>query len=253
MTDKESYGFVNTSEVLQAFGQAGWKPVSAQYGRVNKPEKQGFQKHLIKLENPQFGVIDGLNQNHTSVPQLVLLNSHDMSSRLVIFFGLLRIACLNGVIAGTVLNSMSLVHSRNIVDKLPEAIEYMVNNFHSFKNQVIELQSKQFTPAAAMEFIERVYRARLASVNNVTKIDLRVPNALRGADIGTDAFSVFNRVQEVLMRGGINYEYQRNTLNDDGKIIDTRLVSTTTRKISSVTQQIKLNQLVYDTALELAA
>ena len=253
LTDRESYGFVNTQQVLNTFSLAGWHPTDTKVGRVNKPEKQGFQKHLIRLENPLFQSIEGLSQNNKSVPQLVLLNSHDCSTSMQLFFGLVRIACLNGIIAGTNLNSMRLVHSKAITSKLPQAIEYMVNNFENFTNQVVQLQNKTMSVAAQNEFVKRVYSARLESVNNIEKIDFSLPQILRHADAGTDAYSIFNRVQEKIVRGGIHYVYTRHTKNENGDIIDSRLVNGTTRKIASVTAQVKLNQLVYDAALELAA
>ena len=253
LTDRESYGFVNTREVLNAFSLAGWSPVSEQYGKVNKTDRQGFQKHLIRLENPQFQSIDGLTTANNSRPQLVLLNSHDQSTSLQIMWGLIRIACLNGIIAGTALNGVRLVHSKSITERLPLAIDYMVNNFDNFANQIKALQGKTMSQAATTEFVERVYRARLANVDNVTKIDLSLPHALRVQDNGLDAYTAFNRVQETLMRGGIKYQYIKHTKDDDGKIIDSRLIDTVTRRIASVTSQVKLNQLAYDTALEVAA
>lgn len=252
LTDRETYGFVNTRDVLDTFNKAGWSPVSTQYGKV-KEERRGFQKHLIRLENPLYKSIEGLSQNNNSVPQLVLLNSHDSSTSMQLFFGLVRIACLNGIIAGTAINSMRLVHSKSITSKLPQAIDYMVNNFGNFTNQVVALQNKTMSQAAQNEFVKRIYTARLESVNNIQKIDFSLPHALRAADTGNDAYSIFNRVQEKLIRGGIQYAYERQTKNEQGEVIDTRLVHSTTRKIASVTAQVKLNQLVYDTAMELAA
>lgn len=251
-TDRDTYGFVNTRDVLNTFSKAGWSPVSTQYGKV-KEEKRGFQKHLIRLENPLYPSIEGLSKSNNSVPQLVLLNSHDSSTSMQLFFGLVRIACLNGIIAGTALNSMRLVHSKSITSKLPQAIDYMVNNFGKFTNQITELQNKTMSEAAQKEFVKRIYSARLENVNNITRIDFSIPTAMRFDDTGTDAYTIFNRVQEKLIKGGIKYEYFRNTKDDEGNIIDSRLVNGTTRTISSVTAQVKLNQLVYDTALELAA
>jgi hypothetical protein len=252
LTDRSSYGFVNTREVLDTFSRAGWSPVSTQFGKV-KAERDGFQKHLIRLENPLYPSIEGLSQNNKSVPQLVLLNSHDCSTSMQLFFGLVRIACLNGIIAGTAINSMRLVHSKSITQKLPQAIDYMVNNFDTFTNQVVSLQNKTMTVAAQHEFVKRIYKARLENVNNIESIDFSLPHALRNADTGMDAYTIFNLVQEKLVRGGISYVYTKHTKNDQGNIIDSRLVSSTTRKIASVTSQVKLNQLVYDTALELVA
>lgn len=253
LIERESYGFVNTSEVLSAFSQAGWNQVSTTVGRVNNPERQGFQKHLIRLENPLFSKIEGLTDNNQSRPQLVLLNSHDGTTSLQILWGLIRIACMNGIIAGTGVNGVRLIHSKAIVDKLPNAIEYMLGNFETFVKQIESLQGKTLSDSASAELVKTLYNARLAGIQRVKSIVYDTPSALRIQDNANDAFTVYNRVQEVLMRGGIQYEYEKSILDANGQEIGTKLVSTRTRRIASVTSQVKLNQLAYDTAIELAA
>jgi hypothetical protein len=251
--ERDTYGFVNTKDVLQAFGQAGWTPVSQNFGRVNNLERQGFQKHLIRLENPKFPAIEGLTNANHSKPQLVLLNSHDGTTSLQILWGLIRVACLNGIIAGTGVNGVRLIHSKSVVDKLPDAIQYMLDNFEKFRDQITALQGKTLSEAATIELIKGVYNARLANVRGVTHIDYTVPRALRFEDKETDAYTIFNRIQEKLMRGGIRYEYVKEVKDVNGVVTNSYPVVTKTRRIASVSSQVKLNQLAYDTAIKLAA
>jgi hypothetical protein len=251
--ERDSYGFVNTREVLDIFGQAGWSPVSESYGKVKKEEKKGYQKHLIRLENPAFPAIEGLTDANKSRPQLVVLNSHDGSSSLQIMWGLIRIACLNGIIAGTGINGVRIVHSKSIVDKLPSGIDYMLNNFGKFNSQIKELQGKQLSAAATKELIKIVYDERLKGVSNLTQVNYDLIRSRRIEDNASDAYTIFNRVQEALMRGGIQYQYLKQFKDDNGAVIGSKLITTHTGKISAVTSQVKLNQLAYDTALNLAA
>jgi hypothetical protein len=136
---------------------------------------------------------------------------------------------------------------------LPEAIEHLVGNFPAFISQVQSLQGLKFSDAALTELVRTVYDARLQGVGKVLAVDYSLPNLARAEDNATDAFTVFNRVQEVLIRGGIRYRAERNRLDDNGQVIETRIVDAKTRKLSSVTQQVNLNRVVYDTALKLAA
>jgi len=253
MVQTDTYGFVNTKEVLGAFEATGWRPVSTQFGRVKNEERQGFQKHLIRLENPAYGRIEGLSDNNLSRPQLVLLNSHDATSSLQILWGLIRVACLNGIIAGTGINGVRLVHSKSIVDKLPQGIEYMLGNFDTFANQIKVLQGLELSANATSELIKTVFDARLSNVKNVKNINYRLPRLQRMADNASDAYTVFNRVQEVLVRGGIEYTYDKPILDHNGETLGTVNVTTRTRRIGSVASQVKLNQLVYDKTMELAA
>lgn len=251
--ERPSYGFVSTEQVLNTFAAHGWKPVSMTEARVNKQERQGFQKHLIRLENDNFSRIEGLSESNTSRPQLVVLNSHDGTSSLQILWGLIRIACLNGIIAGTGLNGVRLVHSASVVKRLPEGIDYMLANFSIFQRQIQALQGKRFTDSAVRELILALYDARLKNVSRVVEIDYSMPNARRLEDTGHDAYTVFNRIQEVMVRGGIKYTYEKEVKNEAGEVVDTVLTQATTRRVASISSQVKLNQLTYDLAIKLAA
>lgn len=249
---KSSYGFTSSRAILDAFSAHGWNEVSSQYSRTNKVERSGFQKHLVRLENPEFSNIKGLSNDNNSRPQLVLLNSHDGSSALNLFWGVIRMACLNGIISGNAISSFRLIHSKSITEKLPDAIEYMLNNFNKFTAQIETLQSLKFTESGVNELIKTVYDARLSGVGKVLAVDYSLNSIRRHEDSSLDAYTVFNRIQETLMRGGIQYRAERNRLDERGNVIQTYIVDTKTRKLSSITQQVKLNQLVYDKALELA-
>lgn len=246
---RDTYGFASTRSILNTFEQHGWVPVSQQTASVRNEAKQGYQKHLIRLEHQGHQQIDGLDVRHNSRPQLIIVNSHDGSSSLQILWGVLRIACLNGIIAGTGLNGVRLIHSASIINKLPDAIQYMLNNLPVFREQLLMLQGKQLSVGAQRVLVETLYNARLQNVQNVIDIDYSLPAVRRLADGDTDAFTVYNRIQEVLMRGGI--KYTREALGNNGGF--THLVPCVTRKVSSVNSQVKLNQLAYDTVLKLAA
>lgn len=247
----DTYGFTSSRAILDAFAAHGWVQTDAQTGRPRK--NIGFQKHLVRLENPEFQSIEGLSDGNGSKPQLVLLNSHDGTSSLQIFWGLVRMACLNGIIAGTALAHTRLVHSKKVTEKLPDAIAYMLANFPAFVAQVKALQGLKFTPAAQAELVKTVYDSRLEGVGRILSVDYSLPALRRPEDNSDDAFTVFNRIQEVLIRGGIRYTAERRKLDDAGNVISTRIVDAKTRKLSSVPQQVRLNRVVYDSALKLAA
>lgn len=253
MIARESYGFVNTKDVLGAFEASGWTQVSQTVGGARKPERLGFQKHLIRLENPAYPSIEGLTNANNSKPQLVLLNSHDGTTSLRILWGLIRIACLNGIIAGTGINGVRLVHSKSVVEKLPDAIRYMIDNFSKFQGQIMALQGKSMTEVEVKEYVRIMWDARLSNVAGIQDVSYKLPTALRLEDMGTDAYTVFNRVQETLMRGGIHYTYNRPMVDPLGNVVGQKLIATSTRRIAAVSSQVRLNQLAFDTALNIAA
>lgn len=249
-TLKPTYGFVSTQNVLDVFQSKGWEVTKVDVLSPRKPERAGYQRHLIRLENANFPSIPGLTTENSSKPQLCLLNSHDGTTAYRMFLGLLRIACLNGVIAGLALRDFKAVHSKNVLTRLGDGIEYLSNNMGTLFNQVQALQNIQFTQAQIQEYVKTMFDARLSSVGKVVSVNYKLP-LVRYEDQATDGFTVLNRVQEVLVRGGIDYTYLRDVKDDNGNVINTQTVHSTTRRLASIQQQIKLNRIAYDKAASL--
>lgn len=251
---KSTYGFASTADVISTFEQKGWKVACTQIGKTKQVERDGYQKHLIRLTHPDFAEIPGLNANNKSVPHLCLLNSHDGSASLRMFYGLIRVACLNGIIAGTMLRDVKVIHNKSIIPKLNAGIEYMTDGMPQLLAQVQSLASKRFSDAALDKLVRELVDLRLANVKNILAVDydsaLRVS---RHADTGQDAFTVFNVIQERLVRGGIKYTYQKDTKNELGLVISSQAVTTTTKRLSSIQSQVNINRQAYDLAVELAA
>lgn len=251
---KESYGFVKTDDILNAFAAKGWTVATENVANVRKTDKVGYQKHLIRLENSEFPEIPGLNREHQSRPQLCLLNSHDGTTSFRLFLGLIRFACMNGIIAGTALRDVKLVHSKYIMSRVPQSIDFMADAIPQMIQQVQTLSGLKMSQAELTEFVKTCVDTRLQNVNKVLQVNynsaLRV---LRPSDTGEDAFTVLNKIQESIIRGGIEYTYERDIKDDDGKVIGSKICHTRTRGLKSVSGQVRLNRLVYDKALEIAA
>lgn len=251
---KPSYSFISTAEILQAFEAQGWTPANIHIAKTRVEARQGFQKHIVRLNHPDFTSIAGLSNNNASRPQLCLLNSHDGSAALRLFYGVLRIACLNGIIAGSVLKSFRVVHSGNVTGNLSTGIEYMTSNISELTKVVTALSQARFSLSAECELVHGLVDARLANVRNVVNVNYNsATRVLRAQDTGSDAYTVFNRIQESLVRGGIEYTYNKEIKDKaTGQVIDIKQVTTKTRRLSSVSSQLALNQKAFDLAVKLA-
>jgi hypothetical protein len=251
---KPTYGFVSTREVIGAFEARGWNVSSQAFGKVKRQDKQGYQKHLIRLDNFNLPTISGLSKDNESRVQLCLVNSHDGTAALRMFLGVLRIACLNGIIAGSALADFRAVHSGSITSKIDTGIDFLTDNVGALITQVQQLQALKFSEAGQADFVRTLIDARLASVKNVQQVAYTdALRARRFADKGQDAYTIFNRVQEAVIRGGVRYTYLQDIKDASGAVIRQQLQSSTTRAISSVPTQLRLNRLAYDKALEIAA
>jgi hypothetical protein len=248
VTDR--YGFVSSQFVLNAFADAGWLPVEQKALKTRKADRAGFQKHLIRMENPEYLDVPGLDGNWACRPQLVFINSHDRASSMRLTWGMLRFVCLNGLIVGDTVGEVRLKHSNNVMQRLPDAIQAVLSSFPKLIEQTQTLRAKTLTQAAVDKLVKTVYDARLDGVKNLERVDYRLP-LLRREDASMDAFTVFNRVQEVALRGGIVYTYNRQFKDGNGNVVQTHLSHHRTRAVTAIDESVRLNQLAYDTALEL--
>lgn len=250
----DTYGFVSTRDVLNVFENKGWKVVNEQIMGTRNPERQGYQKHLLRMEHADFPRIPGLTEANTSRVQLCLLNSHDGTSSFRVFLGLIRMACLNGMISGTSLKDFRAYHSKNVLSRLADGIEQVAGNIPELFKNVAHLQSKQLSLPALTELTKTMVDMRLRNVRKIVAVDYAsATHAIRDEDMHDDAFTAVNRLQEKIIRGGIAYAYERNVKDDNGNVIGSRLTHTTTRRLSSIAGQISLNRALFDKAMEVAS
>lgn len=236
---KPSYGFIDTSKIIDRFALQGWNLSDAKQARTRRADKQGYQKHLLRFRNDNFKRIEGLNNNNDSIPELIIENSHDGTSSLKIMFGVFRIACLNGIIAGSSLASYRVIHSANAIRNLDLAIDGMTENLPNLVNQVSRFTQIELTNEQQIDIANKAATMRLQHVKNVTDFDINaLLKPIRMQDKGNDAYSVFNVIQEKVIRGGIQYkQFNPSTQFDEFK---------RTRSISSVSQSVKLNRQLWD-------
>lgn len=254
-SSKDSYGFVSSKDILEVFQSKGWTIDKTQVASARSKERLGFQKHIVWLKNENFGAIEGLSKDNESIPRLCLVNSHDSSSSLMVFFGLLRVACLNQIATGNVFRHFRAVHSKNVLNRLGQGIEYVTEGLPEVIENIQKLQSIQLTQSQRLEYAKAMVNLRLQNVKNVIHVDFtQVENAVREQDTANDAYTVLNRVQEYVIRGGIEYTYQKTLVDKNtGIILGTQNVNTRTRGVASIPTQLKLNTALVQNILKIAA
>lgn len=249
----DTYAFASTESIIEQLGKQGWYPSSQSAAKVRKQERLGFQRHIVRFQNDAFPAIPGLSALNNSRPEIVALAAHDGTTALRMLLGFIRMVCLNGNIAGVGLRSFKAFHTGNLVDKIPEGVAHMTAGLPDLFSAVQKLQQLRFTPEAKAELVDTLARERLKAVKLVSYDADSVEVVRRSEDRSEDAFTVFNRVQESLIRGGIKYVAKAQVLDADGNVISESLKNGTTRKVTSIPMSVRLNTLAFDTALRLAA
>jgi hypothetical protein len=231
----EKYTFIPTTRVIEDMETLGWDVVSVR--EIKSRKGIGFQKHMIKFQNQNI-IIEGENGDDV-FPQILLTNSHNGSSSFQFRVGLYRLVCSNGlVIATQEFKNIKIRHMgysfdelenniKSIIEQLPLTVESMN------KMKKIELEQDQMVKLA-----QDMLHTRFGDGVEKMMFDFdQILNPVREQDHNNDLWTVFNRVQERVINGDFNYISNNK--------------SRKARPIKNFDQDLKINQNMFKTALEL--
>jgi hypothetical protein len=236
------YAFVPTSAVIERMIQNGFQPYAVTQSRSRIEGKREFTKHMIRFRSP--------NVNVTKVgdvfPEIVMINSHDRTSSYQLMAGLFRLVCSNGaVVDDGAVQRISVQHTGNIVEEVLRGSIEIVDHMPKVIDAVARWQQHQLSAAEQQIFAEEALAYRFSDSEGNVKTAIKPQQLLasrRYADDKNDLWSVFNRVQENVIRGGV----------DAGRDPETqrRRVS---RAVKGIDQDVKLNRALWSLSEKMAA
>jgi hypothetical protein len=224
----EKYVHVPTSEVIDLLMSESFVPVKAYETKTRKADKQGFQKHMIRFRRDDMETIGD------SVPEIVVINSHDGTTGLQLWSGMFRMICSNGIVAASeTYAKVSLAHRGNLGGKIIEASYKVIEQSNKALLGVQEWSHIMMTDGERLGFAEAALHARYGNNVDDHPIDPRkLLTPRRLDDVGCDLWRVFNVVQENLIKGGLG-SYKR---------LDTgRIGYRSVRAVRSVGRNVELN------------
>jgi len=196
-----NYTHIPTSQVIQDMITLGWTPVSAQEVRARK--NKGFQKHIIRFQNQNLMVkaADG----DDAFPELLLTNSHDGKNAFHLRVGLYRLVCSNGlVVADAEFNNVSIRHMGYTFEELQEQVTLMLNTLPNLVNKINTFRDTALSDEQMLEFAHKAVALRWKD-QDVACDPIELIASQRNQDNDPNLWNVFNRIQEKLVNGGINY------------------------------------------------
>lgn len=223
------YGFIPTIQVIEALRTEGWQPVSAREQRVRLDDRRGFTRHIVRLRQPGL-VFDKVGD---TLPELVLLNSHDGSSAYQMHAGLFRLACGNGmVVSDGTFAKISVRHSGNVVGRVIEGAATVVRDVPQIAAHVGEMRGLQLVHSEQEAFARAALLTKYESQEASPITGEQLLGTRRTADQARDLWTTFNRVQENLLRGGLRGR------SANGKRVRTR-------EVKSITEDTRINKALW--------
>lgn len=226
----DRYTYIPTITLLESLKQEGFQPFFACQTRVRDQSKREHTKHMLRLRRE--GQITG-----KQVPEIILLNSHDGSSSYQMLPGLFRAVCQNGLICGESFGEVRVPHKGNVVEKVIEGAYEVLGIFDRVEEKRDAMQSLVLSPPAQQAFATAALTYRFGEEHQpVTASQILTPR--RYEDRQDDLWSVFNRCQENLLKGGLPGRTARGKRSH-------------TRAVKGIDGDVKLNRALWVMAEEL--
>ncbi len=241
------YSFLPTEKLLDSFESAGWE--------INYAKQSGssvFSRHLIRLSNPKLGWMDF--DGDKVKPQALIDNSHDGKSSAKLYMGLFRLICTNGIVVSKpgLSSSVKFRHVGVDTKEIIELMDKVAQDYNLVQNRIREWQDVPMNEDQKTEFVIRAMAMREpqlfikddGTIDSKLIIRTNNPNDLvmpiRGEDKPNNLWSVFNIVQERMVKGG----YFRKSVKTGRRSV--------TRGMTNATRHTKYNMKLWELAEEYA-
>lgn len=219
-TVSNRYGFISTRTLLDNLATEGFTPRDIQVARVNKPERQGFQKHIVRLQHELMP-----KSNDEVQPEIVLINSHDARSSLKLVLGMIRFVCTNGIISGELAFMERFIHCNINVERVNEAALNLTKMVPQLQARVASMKERTMSEVEVNKFAHDAAKLRFDDERKADRAAWSLNRRRRYEDGQDNLWQVFNRVQENVTRGSYRV-----------------------RRITSASRDVQINQALWNLA-----
>jgi hypothetical protein len=246
------YGNFNSANAIEVMSDYGYGVTQAAQVKGRSEKSNIYGQHLMA-----FAKRHEINALSEQQPEIIFYNSHDGKSSMKLFAGIYRFVCSNGIIAGEGFDQR-MIHYKSNLDSFENLLTYTAAKLESVTDFTARLQ--RITPDQEIinQFTKQALSTRYDYLGNTpvgslitNMFDTRaVRQALavtRREDMADDAWTIFNRVQESVLRGGFDVLGPRKRYGK--KFIGYKK----TKAISSVKENVTINRKLWDIAQETLA
>ena len=234
----ERYTYLPTVDVIEGMIKAGFQPFRAIQSGSRIEGKAEFTKHLIRFRSADapMSLVVG-----DTIPEVVLINSHDGTSTYQLSAGFYRLVCSNGLMVSEGLqDSIRIPHKGNIIDAVIEGSNRIVNGSGAGIATMEEWNGLQLTAGEQQAFAEAAHVIRFADAEGKTETPITAAMLLttrRRDDAPATLWNTFNKVQENVIKGGLSARGPRVN-GQRGRMVTTKLVK-------GIDQDVKLNRALW--------
>ncbi|MER2555173.1 MAG: DUF932 domain-containing protein [Thauera sp.] len=222
----ERYSYIPTAAVLAELRREGFEPFMVCQTRVRQEDRRDYTKHMLRLRHASQ--INGAEAN-----EVILLNSHDGTSSYQMLAGMFRFVCQNGLVCGDTFGDVRVPHKGNVTEQVIEGAYEVLQGFAQVQDSRDVMRAIALEDGEAEVFARSALTLKYDSQNKALPItESQVLAPRRFDDKRSDLWSVFNRVQENLVKGGLSSRTAQGRHQR-------------TRPVQGIDQNVRLNRALW--------
>lgn len=194
----ERYQVISTADMLRRLDAEGFRLYQVSEATVRDETKRGYQKHLFRMRH------HSTEGTGTGVPDIIGINSFDGSSAWQLWAGWFEFACSNGLIVGDIISRQRIAHVGNATpDKVITAAYSVISEAEAIKAEVADMRATTLPYHAIEGFETFAHRLRYGAGERAPVSPAAFGHVRRAVDNNNSLWSVYNRIQENVTRGGM--------------------------------------------------
>jgi len=237
----ERYTLASTETLIDDMAKLGWGVTECKQQRANKRSNvRSF--HMCCFQNPNV-YIEGEDGTIEAYPRVIITNSHDGFHSFKFMIGLYRLVCSNGLVLAT--QEFANVSIRHINYDFEELRRIVAQAIEATRKNVEVMNAMQETELTEEQKVE--FATKAVAIRKGIKEDEKMPKLsenevkeilepVRKEDEGNNLWSVFNVIQEKIMKG--DFHLGKTKLGKNRKA----------RPITGAAKDIEVNQKLFETA-----
>ena len=231
----DRYSLVPTNKIVDLLEGQGWNLVEARQVSSRTWDPQTAKHHLTfahdRLSREDLAVGD-------STPRLELINAHNGLGTYKLMAGIFRLVCSNGLIVSERdFGQVKLRHIGFSEDEVISASESVIHNVSRLSGIVDSWQNIFLPKAVKKKFAEEAVTIRWEDEITAKNMVDSILSPRREQDKGDDIWTVYNVVQENLIKGGFSNTHTGRRA----------------RAVKAIDKTVSYNQKLWDLAHDYAA
>ena len=195
----QRYAYSPTATVLTELRKEGFQPFMVTQTRTRHEDRRDYTKHMIRLRHAsQINARGEANE-------IILLNSHDGTSSYQMLAGMFRFVCSNGLVCGDTVADVRVPHKGDVAGQVIEGAYQVLHGFDRALESRESMQAITLDEGEAEVFARAALSLKYDDPDKpapITESQILMPR--RFDDRRPDLWSVFNRTQENLTKGGLH-------------------------------------------------